>query len=140
LPCGLAQNQVRNLALQWFPKGAPLLWILAQQAFSKEDYEQAETYLQSLVDMGKNQSYDQYISFDPRLVGEDALLNLGVCRVRQAKLKAAEECFHELTQKGLQVKAAKANLKIINKLRAKYRETGKIKKKSKAIRKQRKKR
>lgn len=140
LPLDMTPSDIRNLALKWFPNGAPLLWILAQQAFSKEDYERAETYLEALVDMGKKQSYDRHISFDPRIVGEDALLNLGVCRVRQAKLKAAAECFEALIQSGLQIKAAQANLKVINRFRKRYQDPGKKKKQSKTVRKRRKKR
>ncbi len=120
LPCDLAHEQVRELALRWFPKGPPLLWIMAMQAFSREDYEQAETFLESLVEMGRDRSYDRHISFDPRIIGGDALLNLGVCRVRLARLAAAEECFQDLIRRGLQVKAARANLRTIKRLRAKY--------------------
>ncbi len=120
LPCGLVPEQVKGLALKWFPKGPPLLWIMAMQAFSREDYEEAEAYLESLVEMGRDVSYDRHISFDPRIIGGDALLNLGVCRVRLARLADAEECFQDLIRRGLQVKAAKANLKAISRLRAKH--------------------
>ena len=55
------------------------------QAFSREDYEEVEAYLESLVEMGRDRSYDRHISFDPRIIGGDALINLGVCLVRLAR-------------------------------------------------------
>jgi hypothetical protein len=83
--------------------------------------------LRALVTMGKENTYDQHISFDPRIVREDALLNLGVCLVREAKLKEAEACFTELIEKELRVNEALANLKVINRLKARYHQKSKKK-------------
>ncbi len=63
--------------------------------------DEAEKILRQLVEMGRNHSYEQWTSFDPRLVGDDAKANLGgACLVRQAKLDEAvvslqESCWEE---------------------------------------------
>nr|MBP7323384.1 glycosyltransferase [Deltaproteobacteria bacterium] len=120
LPSALSPRDIRDLAERWFPASAPLIWILAQQAFEHGDYDRAEDLLRHLVRMGHEQSYDQHISFDPRIVHEDALLNLGACLVRQAKLGDAQQCFEELMGGGVRIKEAAANLREINRLRKKY--------------------
>jgi hypothetical protein len=120
LPHGLSPKEVRRLALKWFPRGAPLIWIMAQQAFEREDFEDAERLLRALVQMGADNSYDRHVSFNPRIVMEDALLNLGVCLVRQAKLGEAGQWFEQLIQQGKRVKEAEANLKTINRLKKRY--------------------
>lgn len=129
LPEFVDRRDLLSLADKWFPTAAPLVWIMAQQAFAREDFETAEHNLRLLVRMGDEASYDQYVSFDPRIVGEDALLNLGVCLVRQAKLSEAAQCFERLIQQGMQVKDATANLKTIKRLRQRYK-AGKKRKRS----------
>jgi hypothetical protein len=125
LPDGLTPAAVRELCQRWFPRGAPLLWIMTQQAFEKEDFDQAEKLLRTLVRMGEDKSYDRTISFDPRIIGEDARLNLGVCLIRQGKLTDAQQLFDALVEDGLRVVEAKANLKVVNRLRLRYSGRGK---------------
>lgn len=124
LPTRYNKTKIRRITAQWFPESAPLNWLLARLSFEAEDFETAETHLRTLVRMGETGEYDYHVSFNPRIIGEDALLNLGVCLVRQANLKEAENCFKKLLSMGVQVKAAKANLKTIKKLQKKYRGKG----------------
>ena len=119
LATGLERETLENLAGRWFPRSAPLIWIQAQQAFAAENYAVAEKLLRQLVELGEGRDYDRHISFDPRIMGDDARLNLGVCLVRQAKLKEAKACFRRLL-KGRRKKEAKANLKAITGLRQRY--------------------
>jgi tetratricopeptide (TPR) repeat protein len=96
LPAGVTAEQIVDLATRWFPSSPPLIWLLARQAADAGRFEEAEQRLRSLVEMGRDQSYDQRISFDPRIVGCDARLNLGVCLVRQGKVNEAMRLFSEL--------------------------------------------
>ena len=76
LPADLKREALEELAGRWFPKGAPLIWIQAQQAFAAENYAAAEKLLRQLVELGEKRDYDRHISFDPRIMGDDAWLNL----------------------------------------------------------------
>ncbi|MGD0615709.1 MAG: hypothetical protein ABSA69_09755, partial [Verrucomicrobiota bacterium] len=96
LPAGVTAEQIADLVRRWFPSSPPLLWLLARQAADAGRSEEAEQRLRSLVEMGRDHSYDQRISFDPRIVGCDAKLNLGVCLVRQGKVNEAMRLFREL--------------------------------------------
>jgi len=95
-PAGLTPKLVEDLIQRWFPSSPPLLWRLAQRAAEAGRFEESEQLLRRLVQMGKDHSYEQWMSFDPRLVGSDAKLNLGVCLVRQRKLDEARSLFTEL--------------------------------------------
>ncbi len=117
LPPGWSRALLLKLTRRWFTKAAPLQWILAQQAFARQAYAAAEVHLQNLVTMGREKSYDLHISFDPRLVDEDAQLNLGVCLARQAKLDEAKACFADIVaQGGTRAGEAKANLEQVEAL------------------------
>ena len=95
-PAGLTPKLVEDLIRRWFPSSPPLLWVLARRAVEAGRFEESEQLLRRLVRMGKDHSYDPWISFDPRLVGSGAKLNLGVCLVRQRKLEEARSLFSEL--------------------------------------------
>jgi len=119
LPTGWTNALARDLSHRWFPESAPLVWIRAQQAFDAGHFEEAETLLRQLVQMGRTRNYDRHTSFDPRIIGPDALLNLGVCCVRQAKLDTAEKVFKQLLSARERVSEARANLETIRRLRRK---------------------
>ncbi len=95
-PAGLKPDLVPDLVQRWFPDSPPLLWIQARRAAESGQISESERLLRRLVQMGKDKSYDPWISFDPRIVNCDAKLNLGVCLVRQRKLREAESTFTEL--------------------------------------------
>ena len=63
--------------------------------------------------LGECGNYDRHISFDLLIMGDDARLNLGVCLVRQARLKEARDIFRRLL-KGSRKKAVRTNLKAIS--------------------------
>jgi hypothetical protein len=96
LPPGFRPELVEQLAWRWFPTNVPLIWLLARQSAMAGQLDSAERLLRRLVQMGKDHSYDQWVSFDPNLVGDSAKSNLGVCLLRQEKLQAAIEVFQEL--------------------------------------------
>jgi tetratricopeptide (TPR) repeat protein len=113
LPPGFTPQLLESLALRWFPSNVPLLWLLARRAAGAGKFDQAEQLLRRLVQMGKDHSYDQWVSFDPRLVGDDARTNLGACLVRQGKLEEAVALFKELLASPAHAEQARASLDAI---------------------------
>lgn len=114
LPAGLTPDRVEFLVHRWFPSAPPLLWLLARWAAEAGRFNESEQILRRLVQMGKDHRYDQGTSFDPRLVGTDALLNLGVCLVRQSRLEEARAVFTELQAEPERAVDARAYLEIID--------------------------
>lgn len=96
LPPGYRPELVESLVWRWFPSCVPLLWLLARQAAMAGDFGTAEKLLRRLVQMGKDHSYDQGVSFDPSLVGDDAKANLGACLLRLGNVEEAGAVFKEL--------------------------------------------
>jgi tetratricopeptide (TPR) repeat protein len=93
----LTYHDLRVLALRWFPNSPSLLWTLAEQSFKRQDYESAAEVLRRLLHLGKTGGYDRSHRFDPRILGEDALLNLGATYLQMGKLDEAEACLVQLT-------------------------------------------
>src|SRR5688572_22143190 len=72
--------------------------------------------LERIRELARTETYDQTVSFDPRLLREDVVLNLGVCYTRLARLRDAQECFQSLLeQPGVAAQAA-ANLRVVRQL------------------------
>jgi tetratricopeptide (TPR) repeat protein len=113
LPPGFSPELLESLAWRWFPSSAPLLWLLARRAAGAGKFDDAERLLRRLIHMGKDHSYDQWVSFDPRLVGDDAKSNLGACLVRQGKWDEALAIFRELLASPAHADQARANLEAI---------------------------
>lgn len=113
LPPGYSPELIKDLVLRWFPSSVPLLWLLARQAAGAGKFDEAEQRLRLLIQMGKDHSYDQWVSFDPRLVGDDARLNLAACLVRQSKLDEALAVFKELLASPAHAEQARGNIQAI---------------------------
>lgn len=113
LPEGFKPQLVESLVWRWFPDNAPLLWLMARKAATAGRFDDAERLLRRLVQMGRDHSYDPWISFDPRLVGEDAKANLGACLVRQGKLNEAASLFRELQTSPTHASQARSSLDAI---------------------------
>jgi hypothetical protein len=103
-------------AARWFPKAPPLIWLRAQAAFSRHDYATAAELLSTLVQMGHSGDYDRQCSFDPRIIHQDAEINLGVCLVHLGERKTAKRYFRRLSKTGgASAKAARENLRLLSK-------------------------
>jgi tetratricopeptide (TPR) repeat protein len=113
LPAGLGPELVEQLAWRWFPTNVPILWLLARQSAMAGQFDRAERLLRQLVRMGKDHSYDQWVSFDPGLAGDQAKSNLGVCLLRQEKLGEAIAIFKELLASPTHGAQARSNLEAI---------------------------
>jgi hypothetical protein len=116
LPAGVTVELVEDLTRRWFPTSAPLVWLLARRAAEAGKLPESERLLRQLVQMGIERSYDQWVSFDPRLVGSDAKLNLGICLVRQQKISEARSVFTELLASPEREREAREYLKLIEPL------------------------
>ncbi|HZN66849.1 MAG TPA: glycosyltransferase [Tepidisphaeraceae bacterium] len=92
----MTYGDAADLAARWFPSSPNVLWTLAEQAFKRKDYESAAEHLRQLLELGRTGNFDRSHRFDPRILGEDAMLNLGACYVQLGNLKEAEACFLQL--------------------------------------------
>jgi hypothetical protein len=111
--CGLSKPEVIDLALRWFHASPPLMWTLAGQCFHAGQFGQAIVLLERLVDMGKSGSYDKSAPFDPRIIGEDAVMNLGLSYWRLNDLPRAEACFRQLLTSASHKAKASHNLVMV---------------------------
>jgi hypothetical protein len=102
----LSYDDARDLALRWFPSSPNLLWTVAEQSFKRNDYAGAAEVLHRLLHLGRTGTYDRSHRFDPRVVGEDALLNLGACYLQTGRLDEAEACFVQLATSPLRGRQA----------------------------------
>jgi hypothetical protein len=90
-----------------------LLWILARRSAMAGDFAAAEQLLRRLIEMGKDHSYEQWVSFDPALVGDGAKSNLGACLLRQGKLEEAMSVFRGLLTSSTHAAQARSSLEAI---------------------------
>jgi hypothetical protein len=118
--CPLNATQLHELAGRWFPDSAPLLWLRAQQQFQLQDFAAAARALEKLVRLGRRGTYDKSTSFDPRIIGDDAALNLAVCYVRLGRLGEAERLLRRLSGNPSLSVQAKQNLAAIEGLRRQF--------------------
>lgn len=95
-PWPLSYADARGLAARWFPDSPNVLWTLAEQSFRRRDYNDAVIHLRRLLELGRTGGYDRSNRFDPRMLGADALLNLGACYVQLDRLDDAEACLVQL--------------------------------------------
>jgi tetratricopeptide (TPR) repeat protein len=120
LPDGfpLSWSEARRLALERFPDAVPLLWQIARREFRHNRFDQCRVLLERIVALGKSRTYNQLVSFDPCIIGDDALLNLGVCYTHLGQISRAEQCFRQLLDSPTHAAAARANLDQIHRQRS----------------------
>jgi tetratricopeptide (TPR) repeat protein len=92
----LLPPQAAALAQRWFPDAAPLLWALAQRGFQAGRFQEAAELLERLMHLGRTGTYDRSAAFDPSIMAEPALLNLGYSYLQLGDLDRAEACFTQV--------------------------------------------
>jgi hypothetical protein len=104
----LSYQDAVGLATRWFPDSPNVLWTLAEQEFKRGRYDDAAKALQRLLHLGRTGAYDRSHRFDPAVLGNEALINLGACYLQMRKLDEAEACFAQLAgDPSLSAQAAK---------------------------------
>ena len=78
------------------PQQPDLLWTMAEQRFRAGEFERAANLLERLVRLGKTGTFDRSQAFAPEIVGEQAVLNLGMCHLKLGRPAEAEACFLQL--------------------------------------------
>ena len=114
----LSRDEAWELARRWFPASPPLFWMRAAQLFQAGDFRQAAGLLEHLVELGRRQTYDRTIGFDPTIIGANALLNLGACYTRLRELDRAEACFRQVLNSPTHQAQARQNLAVVQRLRS----------------------
>lgn len=117
LPGGFTPEEVRALCERWFPRAAPLIWLRAREDYAAGRFAACERRLRQLLQMGRDGTYDQWVSFDPAIISEDAQLCLAACLVRQARLDEADSLLRPLAADARLGPAARENLAAIARLR-----------------------
>lgn len=94
----LSREEALGLVMRWFPNSPPLLWRAAEHYFQGGDFRRAAGLLEQLVHYGATGTYDRAAGFDPTIIGEAAVLNLGACYGRLGQFGRAEQMFRLLLQ------------------------------------------
>ncbi|MFM8273806.1 MAG: glycosyltransferase [Gemmata sp.] len=113
----LSREEACELALHWFPDSPPVLWRVAEYYFQAGNPGLAAGLLDQLVQFGRTGAYDHSAAFDPDIIGPAAVLNLGVCRLRQGALDRAEECFRSLLSDAAHAARARTGLADVQRAR-----------------------
>jgi hypothetical protein len=92
----LSRDELRELALRWFPASPHLLHIIAEDAFNRRDFRLASTLLERLLHLGRTGTFDRSHIFDPELIGDRARINLGHCYLELGEALKAEQCYRPL--------------------------------------------
>jgi hypothetical protein len=113
LPEGFSPELLEKIAWEWFPNTPPLVWLMARKAATNGKFDEAERLLRRLVQMGTDHDYDQWVSFEPGLIGDHAKSNLGACLVRQGKMNDAAAVFRGLLASPTYAAQARSSLDAI---------------------------
>jgi tetratricopeptide (TPR) repeat protein len=92
----ITRTQAKKIAVTSYLRTPPIIWALAGEAYSQRDFATAGAYLKHLLDLGQTSEYDRTLSFDPSILGADALMNLGQCHLQLGQPHEAKECFEKL--------------------------------------------
>lgn len=96
--CKLSDDEIYDLVVRWFAQSPPILWVLAEALFRKNQFRHAAFLLEQLVRCGRTGVYDRSTPFDPAVMGDGAILNLGACYSRMGQLDGALRCFASVAQ------------------------------------------
>ncbi|HLJ95660.1 MAG TPA: glycosyltransferase family 2 protein [Gemmataceae bacterium] len=113
----LTREEACNLAQRWFPYSPAMLWRIGEYYFQRNDFRRAAEFLERLDECRRTGVYDRSESFDPAILGELVVLNLGVCYTRLSQLDKAERCFLSLLENPTFRDRAAQNLALVQSMR-----------------------
>lgn len=118
LPAGfpLSRQRAEDWARSAFRDAPPLLWQLARRSFERGDFADSAIQLERLIEIIQNNTYDKLSGFDPKLLGPDPLLNLGVCYTHMGRIEEARRAFEQLLESGSHRESAERNLRLLGQL------------------------
>jgi hypothetical protein len=80
-----------EVAARWFPSSPPLMWLAARWHYEQGRFFDAAKLLERVLEMGEKKAYDNTISFDQRIFGDETRLNFGVCCAKSGQMKKARQ-------------------------------------------------
>ena len=113
----LSREEARHFALRWFPTSPPLVWRNAMLYYEAKGFQRASILLEQLVQFGRTGAYDRSASFEPTIIGESALMNLGNCYWQMGRLDQAQQCYQQLLDSKPYQTRALQNIGVIQRLR-----------------------
>jgi len=106
----LSRETAADAALRWFPNSPPLMWLSARWHYSQGRIAEAAKLLRLVLAMGEKKIYDDTISFDQRIFGDETRLNLGVCQAKLGEVGSAVKQFKRIQTDSEFFAMAQANL------------------------------
>jgi hypothetical protein len=115
LPDGfpIDHHTAREWAGELFPRSIPLLWQIAQADFAHGRFRECADRLRKIIQLRDEDRYDKSSSFDPRIMGDDAELNLAVCLIRLGEFRPATLFLNRLLNSPTRSREARMNLEAI---------------------------
>jgi Glycosyl transferase family 2 len=104
------QNAV-DAAVRWFPSSPPLMWLVARWHYEQGHIADAARLLQLVLEMGEKKTYDDTISFDQSIFGDETRLNFGVCCAKLGQTEKAVQQFNLIKTGSRFYSAAQQNIK-----------------------------
>lgn len=110
----LTQQHAEHLAERHFDNAPPILWQRARLAFDRNDHAAAARLLEHLLHLANTHTYDRVTGFDPRILADDATLNLAVCHAHLGDIPRARQLLTTLLSSPTHQDRAQVNLDALN--------------------------
>jgi len=106
----LSRAVAAEAAARWFPSSPPLAWRSARWHYEQGQNAESVDLLRRVLDMGASKHYDDALSFDQRIFGDETRLNLGVCYAKLGQIEKAVEQFKRIQIGSTFFKTAQKNI------------------------------
>jgi tetratricopeptide (TPR) repeat protein len=107
----MTREVAAEAAARWFPSSPPLMWLAARWHYEQGRFFDAARLLEQVLEMGEKKVYDNTISFDQRIFGDETRLNFGVCCAKLGRIKKAREQLNLIKAGSPLYPMARENLK-----------------------------
>jgi hypothetical protein len=107
----LPREMAVETALRWFPSTPPLLWLAARWNYERGEIVESARLLNLVLEMGEAGSYDDSLSFDQSIFGDETRLNYAVCCAKLGQIEKAIRQFNSIKAGSRFYPMAQQNLK-----------------------------